>query len=210
MKPVKAIVLAAAFAMGTASAATMNLQSMDYTRGADIYINAGGTVEFGFAGVMTGSLDGGSPFGLFCVDLFIFIDVPGTYDVNVLANTGVNNGANVGYLYTTYYNALTTPDDFAALQIAIWDVVHDNGDGIFSGSVQEDSANPWSSAFRARINQFIGEGMANVSSEGSVYENVVGPNFAQTLFGLPAPEPSSFIMIGSGIGALAMLRRRKA
>ena len=65
MKPVNAIVLAAAFAMGTASAATMNLQSMDYTRGADIYINAGGTVEFGFAGVMTGSLDGGSPFGLF-------------------------------------------------------------------------------------------------------------------------------------------------
>ena len=209
MKPLKAFVLAAALSIGSASAATMQMDLLDYTRGQDVHINANGTAEFGFAGVMTGSIGGLGTFGVFCVDLFTFIDVPGTYDVNIKPTSAVSNGGNVGYLYNKYYYSLSTPDDFAALQIAIWDVVHDGGDGRLLGSVQEDTGNPWSAAFRARVDQFITEGMANTSTNASVFENALGPLTEQTLFGLVTPEPSSYVLMSSGFIALGLLRRRK-
>ena len=44
-------------ALSSASAAVLEMQIMDYTRGSDIWIQAGGVAEYGFAGVMTASIN---------------------------------------------------------------------------------------------------------------------------------------------------------
>ena len=121
---------------------------------------------------------------------------------------------------------MTSAQQGAGIQLAIWDIVEDGGDGFSAGSVQAvtDTGNPedpnvtdpnvlrW-----ARFYEWVSKGKS--SDSAFVYQNVNMPTGqpAQMLEGplfldggpVPAPEPSTFALAGlalMGICKLALAR----
>jgi hypothetical protein len=70
----------------------------------------------------------------FCVDLDHFIGLPTEYEVQVLPSSALSHGNRAAWLYNSFAPAAATNLSAASLQLAIWDVVYDNGDGLSTGN----------------------------------------------------------------------------
>jgi hypothetical protein len=112
---------------------------------------------------------------------------------------------------------VTTPAQGAGIQLAIWDIVHDDGDGFFAGRVQASSQTDPTVLYWANLYETISRGES--SNLAFVYVNS-DPNSgapAQMLAGpmfhdggpLPNPEPSAIVLVGTALIALSMTVRRK-
>ena len=176
-----------------------------------------------------------------CVDLFTGIGIGGTYDTTILRpdEEQPKNGTRVSWLIDnailpTYgipgYTGSLLPSQYwvtnavngAALQIAVWDIVHDGGDGFSAGSVQYGSVNhPANPAVLAAANYYRTASAGQWSDLAYIYDNVVqnSTTEAQMLAGPlflddgphPNPEPATLAMAGGvliGLGALARKKKR--
>ena len=65
----------------------------------------------------------------------------------------------------------------AALQLAIWDVVHDGGDGFAAGRIRQsaDALNPTDSIVLSLANSFLSASLGQTQTGGIVYVNVPAP-----------------------------------
>lgn len=180
----------------------------------------------GFAGQMLLRLNNGPEFIGFCVDLAHFISNGQTFKVRAESTDLLTNGAKVAYLANTYGPYLTSlysdPNERnihgAALQIAIWSELYDNGTGFTSGNFQYTAAanagDPNYSAIAAAATEYLSEAN-NHSSQSTWYDGSPsgdgqwrGQNMV--LADPPAaPEPSSFALFGMGSACLALVRWRK-
>lgn len=108
----------------------------------------------------------------------------------------------------------------AAMQIAIWDILVDGGDGFSSGAVRQGSAaNPTDPTVLSWATTYESLSAGQLSDSGFVYENVSLANGspAQTLEGpefidngpQPAPESSTLVLAGVALLALGRTARRK-
>lgn len=189
------------------NASTITLTGVDTARGANMSFNNNGTVEAGFAGVVLATFDGVDVSPLFCVDLFTNIDLA-TYSSAPLAPRLARHEDRVAWLYLNQVNTVTSPDTGLAFQIAIWDIVHDGGDGFATGLIQSgatsligltqtqiDLANLYLAASAGR----------SVTTGISIYENFSLTGVpAQSLIGVlapggNAPEPSTLAMAALGV-----------
>ncbi len=100
------------------------------------------------AGVLSASLNGGTAFDAYCVDLYHVIYVGGTpFSFAVTPrpiaqlSAPAAHGAGVGYLYRTDAPLVVNDIDAAGLQVAIWKTEYDNGGSLTSGhfTVQDSS-----------------------------------------------------------------------
>jgi hypothetical protein len=181
-------------------------------------------------------------FNTFCVDLFDDVNIGQQYLVNPRStDDGLTNGAAVAYLYNTYGTATISPsgsttytngdgsftlansDYAAALQLAIWDELANNGQvsspsTVFQyGNVDADTL--------AQISRFLADAGANsagatatrLDSHVGVPEPagmVMGQGFitsSGTIPGfVPSPEPSTLVLATLGLLPLALgaVRRR--
>jgi len=233
-------------ACGLASGSTIVVTGVDWTRGESIWINEDGTdVSAYFAGVIditVNDTDGSYTRDSLCVDLFTDIYLYQQYDTNVLGPGDVagKNLPRVSWLIdnallpsqnSSYTSALpttdwvSTPDQGAGIQLAIWDIVHDGGDGFSGGRVQAGSAaNPTDPNVLAWAEAYEGMSAGQSSNLAYVYQNfdtgttvpaqmLAGPLFQD---GGPtpqddAPEPTTLLLSGSAlIGAACLARRRRA
>jgi hypothetical protein len=109
----------------------------------------------------------------------------------------------------------------AGMQIAIWDIVVDGGDGFSSGTVQQGSAahptDPtvlsWAQTYEtlaAGQSSDLGFVYENVSlSNGSPAQTLEGPEFQDSGPHPVAPESSTFVLAGMALLALGHAARRK-
>jgi hypothetical protein len=205
-----------------------NLEAIDVT-----YSGWGSQPESVLAGTLTGSLNGGSSFALYCVDLADVVLISGndgtsSFSVNPLpisALTG-GNGAGVGYLYDEFAATVAGEADGpsknidgAALQVAIWKTEYDNGGSLTSGNFQmADSSDPNSIQHLvfAGATQFLSTYDGSQSGDATWYPAVEHPivysySTNQNTIGpgtdstqdIAAPEPSSIVM--ASLGALGMV-----
>ena len=160
------LLLALLLSSGLSSAATIIATGVDWSRGGTIWIDANGTNEQAIAGVILITLnENGQPYdrNTLCVDLFTDINEDQTYGSTVLSPSDVP-GKNLNRVSWLIDNALlptepsapsvpsalpqadwvTNSAQGAGIQLAIWDIVHDGGDGFSSGLVQAstDPNNP--------------------------------------------------------------------
>lgn len=77
----------------------------------------------------------GTPAIAFCVDLFTGISLE-TYNAICGSPADYTNGLRAAWIVATYGPVVTANLDAAALQLALWDVVHVSGDGLSAGRVQ--------------------------------------------------------------------------
>ena len=250
-----ALVFGYLVACGLASADQIIATGVDSNLGESFWIQENGQdTSVYFGGVIDITLiSGGQKYDrdTLCVDLFTDIYIGQTYDTTVLRpdQASLMTGKDlerVSWLVDNVllpaqdpsYTSQLAPQDWlvspspaqgAGLQLAIWDITVDGGDGFSSGSVQAvtntdpqvlaGTAAPTDPAVLAWANPYLELSAGKSSDLAFVYDNFApgsgqpaqmleGPKFADG-GPVPAPEPSSFAMVGGVLIALAALVRTR-
>jgi len=187
---------------GLACAAPLNLTGLGLGQNASASL--GSLSQNFFSGAQSGNYNGGPSATLFCVDFDKHNSIPTSYDVSVLTETSLSNGALVGKVFNKFSN-FTTNAEAAALQLAIWDAVYDGGDGLAAGSFK-------SSSFQSEVAAIFAADFTGVSSHITYYAPTShGPNgdlYQGMITGAPVPEPATMAVLALGAGALLRRRRR--
>ena len=233
-----------AFFAGLAAADTFLMPTaVDWNRGESIWINQDGSDQYAyFAGVVAIELSqNGQQYNrdTLCVDLFTDINLGVNYGTEVLRPDQVP-GKNLQRVSWLIDNALlptqgpsypsvlsssdwvTTAAQGAGIQLAVWDITHDGGDGFYSGRVQASTASgqltdptalAWAETYEALS-------VGHQSDQAFVYQNwdltTMAP--AQMLEGpmfldhgpSPAPESATYLLTGISLIVLASRTHRRA
>ncbi len=228
---------------GSALANTVIMPTgVDSSRGESIWIQENGVdTDAYFAGVIDITVQDGDQKWFrdsLCVDLFTDIYLGQSYGTTIERPSDVF-GKNLQRVSWLIDNALlptqisgitsvlpstqfiSTPAQGAGIQLAIWDIVHDGGDGFSSGSVQAvtNPANPTDPLALAWAQTYETDSVGKSSNEAYVYNNVNLSNGqpAQMLAGpmfldhgpAPVPEPVTQALIGGSLALLGVLFRRR-
>jgi hypothetical protein len=191
---------------------------VDTPLGESIYINQDGVAtQLGWAGGITGAADGHSRL-LWCLQLFVDINTGTTYN-SVVDWADTANLQRVGWMVQNVAPTLTTKAQGAAFQLAIWDIMEDNGDGLTSGRVAKSSSSvhPTDATVLSLAAQYETQSVGKNFKWVPVYHNftVNGGAAVQNLIGGltydggvdgMAPEPGGLWMVLGG-AALILLPR---
>lgn len=173
-----------------------------------------------FAGQLNITLIGSLPVGMaasfaaYCVDLDHTLQNSQT--VELLSTNLLTRGKRIAWLYNQIgpsvdLGATTSVrnDRGAALQLAIWDVWADGGDGFNTGNFRTTASLSLRTLAQSYLNASLGmkdeaSWLRNIAHPGNRNQNLIGPAVA-------VPEPGAMAMlIGAGVtGCLFVLRRRR-
>jgi hypothetical protein len=192
---------------------TIDATGVDWSRGANIWINEDGNpVQTYFTGVIFLTLTDTSNSHTWnrdtlCVDLFTDIYIGNTYNTRVLSPADVSgkNMPRVAWLVdnallpaeNTNYVSLLPRSDWvtnsaqgAGIQLAIWDIVVDNGDGFSNGRVQASTGTPtppdviyWATNYEALSlgkSSYSAYVYSNYDNGGTPFQMLMGPEFADS------------------------------
>ena len=231
---------------GVASAdAIIQAPGVDWSRGGSMVIRADNVDEQAyFAGVIFISLTSGTQVfdrDSMCVDLFTDIYIGQQYNTTLLDPSMVA-GKNLMEVSWLVDNALLPTQDSTAtseldqsdwvttsaqgmgIQFAIWDIVHDGGDGFSTGRVQAASASDannnglgatdatvvaWAelyetlSAGKSNDQAYV---YSNVSVNGTPAQMLIGPQFSDA-GPVPVPEPQALMPVGAALIGLSLMTR---
>jgi hypothetical protein len=224
---------------------TIDPTGVDWNRGESIWMNENGNnVKQYFAGVVDITLTDTDTHqqwnrDTLCVDLFTDIYINQTYGTTLLDPYEISgkNLTRVSWLVdnallptqSSYLSVLPSSDwvtnsaQGAGIQLAIWDIVENNGDGLSAGSVQAstDPNNPtppdvlyWANFYETlSLNESSGLAYVydNVNlSSGAPAQMLEGPEFTDG-GPVPAPEPSTcqFMLVSLAGGIGLWFRRRR-
>jgi hypothetical protein len=163
----------------------------------------------------------GSPFEAYCVDLLhyshngdgVLADLS-DWSIDIYPKNDSNAGHYAAFLLDAYAAGAATNIKKAALQVAIWEVLFENGIGfnLADGNFQTSSLN---SSVLSQANTYLSGIPANVSNYEAWWIQTSHQGFNDQDFGAPramhAPEPGSLILLGTGLLAIAGygIRRKK-
>lgn len=179
--------------------------------GGDVPLIANGTPENGFAGQIFTNLNGSNIIA-YCVDLFHGIGYT-SYNNTTGAPSGYSNGGRAAWILENYGGNVGGNDQATALQLALWDVVHDGGDGLSTGTVILGGGA--SVTLRNAAQDIILASYGHSSSRATIlYNNDLSSGARmQTLItydaSSPTPEPSTYGMMGVGLAVIVANWKRK-
>jgi hypothetical protein len=238
----------AVLASGIAAADTIVATGVDNALAETIYIDENGTDNSETAGVIDIQLTGSSGTVdryTMCVDLFTNINEGTTYNTTIYFPSQITSPASEAAILERIAwledNALlptlypgdpstlpstdwaSTPAMGAGLQLAIWDIEVDGGDGFSAGQVQAwtGKTNPTNATVLQWATTYETLSSGQSSNVAFVYENVARTYpyaAAQTLEGPSyndggphptTPESSTFVLAGVALLALGRMARRK-
>ncbi|HVT14174.1 MAG TPA: PEP-CTERM sorting domain-containing protein [Fimbriimonadaceae bacterium] len=160
------------------------------------------------AGPMAAMLDGTFGFDAYCVDSGHSPLFGSAYNVNMvtLPDAGLPNSGRIAYMYQTFAPTVTNQDQGAGLQLAIWDVLVDGGDGLTNGNFKASSVTTTMTAAANYLSQSVGH-----TGTATWYQGLPrGNGQPQDLIGgTPVPEPASLLVLG-GAAAFFLRKRKRA
>lgn len=192
----------------------------DYGTGENLFLKVDGVETSAWAGTIKLNVGGLQQIAL-CVDFFNSMNVHQTYGTNLGTPGQINNGGRVAWLLDYELPTLRGASQMAGLQLAIWDIVTDNGNGLSSGRIQASAKHMTDAAAATEAKALLSLSAGHSATNAVVYfnYNLTNCENVQTLMGATTPtnngsstpEPQTFAMLGAGgfAGLLLKLRRRK-
>ena len=205
---IAAIAIAVA-AVGANAQASLIFNGMSQNKYGTATITINGKTETVYAGPQSVTLQGtNQTFDAYCVDLMNWNTFGDCYavDINNAAGSSANNAAKISWMYDQLAGKVTNATEGSALQLAIWDVLTDNGDGLNTGNflasgVSADVFNQ-AGAYLDFAKTFNG-----IGGDAAFYEAVNHPGGRyQDLVGKPVPEPATMLGL-LGLAGIALRRR---
>ncbi len=187
-----------------------------------------GSVVNVYTGVMQSTLGGGATFASLSLNPFASLAFGIQYTDNAVLPSDPSAqalSANIGraaWLYVTempLVNASANkPRDAAALQLAIWDVMVDGGNGLAAGSIQSAAGqNAATQAVYTQAAAWITASVGQSSNVATVLINTGGAGAAQPLITASGalnagstPEPSSIVLLSSGLLLVGIAFRKRS
>ena len=207
MKKISALAILAACSSLSLAAINLHVNGLEGGLYDTVHVNYNSNNHDFLSGPQTGHLGAGPDFRMFCVDLDHTVSPGSDYLVNPtsipsMGNAGMTLAAK---LYNTFAAGITTSDEGAGLQMAIWEAVVDNAVVDFSNGNFKD--NGTSGAIMMKANFF----MANVGMNDNAYflDAVHDGDKNQSMIG-PVPEPASMSVLAIGVAGLLRRRNKKA
>jgi hypothetical protein len=215
-----ALVLALTTSSALAQSGTLKLDGMVKGEYETMNISFDGHRESVYVGPMVMQLGNGPHFGAYCVDLGDSNSIGDSYGVTGQNIDTLHNGAWAAELFNKFAGTVKTAKQGAGLQLAIWDVLEDNGKGFSSGAFQVRGY----ADLIAQATEYLRSNVTGASDSATwlvaddhgryddVHQNVLtGPQLGGPGFGIhDAPGPSSIVTFAVGAaGALRARRRRK-
>lgn len=153
----------------------------------------------------------GTIFIAYCIDLFTSIGI-NTYNNTTGLPDSFTNGLRAAWLYNTYAPTVNTNDLGAAVQVALWDIAHDGGDGLGAGNIRLAATE---TSLRTVADGMITASLGHTSMNATILYNTSLTNGtpAQTLITAQAayetPEPMTMALVGGALCLLARIGRRR-
>lgn len=157
----------------------------------------------------------GSSYLAYCVDLFTTIGF-NTYQNSTGSPDTYLNGGRAAWLFETYSGLVRSNDDAAALQVALWDVVHDGGDGLGTGVIRLGTSE---TALGVAANSLVASSLGRSSMNAAILYNfdygmgqqrqtLISYALAPPPTGVETPEPATMLLIGAGLAGVFAISRR--
>lgn len=159
------------------------------------------------AGLANVSLDGVDLIGL-CVDLVHWNTNGSAYQVNVrpIEERGPT-ATRAAWLFSSAVGTVDTRDRGAALQLAVWDILYDGGDGLNAGSFKSSVTGN----VLTITNSYLANSFGQQSSAAQYLKAVThGDKNDENQDYMVVPEPASMAVLLTGAAAVLRRRRSKA
>lgn len=143
----------------------------------------------------------GSEFTAFCVDLDHWIKSEWSADFAPVAS--VNGGLAAAYLYDHFAHTLTSDEQGAGLQVAIWEVVDDFGSNLDlnAGNFRLTTNN----GVRTAANSYLAALPADLSGY-STSAYIIASGSSPRSQNLIVPEPATMVLLGLTLLPIAVRR----
>jgi hypothetical protein len=139
---------------------------------------------------------------VFCVDLDHTINIPTEYDISWQTTAALANGGRAAWIYQNYLAGSKNANNpvAAAVQIALWDVVYDAGDGLASGNFQY--VNGLSATASSQAASLITSSVGHTAE--SAYFVATGQYGQAMIVPVPVPEAGTAALVGLGLSLLGV------
>ncbi len=180
--------------------------------GVAISSNSGGTYTTVFAGTLKIQVGSTTTFG-YCVDLEHTIEWNTPYPADLVSTSSVPPSGNydlakAAWLLNTYGGSLPTLDHHVALQLAIWNALYDNDSDVGNaGSFRSNASANVVSIANAMLAALYAAGYSGSQAILIDTEDIAGTTYTQNF--IITPEPTALVLLGTGMLALALVRRRQ-
>ena len=207
------IVITVAMALGL-QAGSIQLTGVGYGRPDVQMVIANGPTQSEYATEIFVTREGSS-YLAYCVDLFTTIGF-NTYQSSTGSPDTYVNGGRAAWLFETYSGLVRSNDDAAALQVALWDVVHDGGDGLGTGVIRLGTSE---TALGVAANSLVASSLGQSSMNAAILYNfdygtgqqrqtLISYALAPPPTSVETPEPATMLLIGAGLAGVFAISRR--